>query len=460
MDMTIKELLASPEDQWFERKSFKIQPKDLAKAIVAFANAEGGTIAVGITDRKPDGIPSTAIANRIRQTPIEQTDPTVQCTLEIVETVTTKGDPAQIYLFHVHPSEKVHYTTNGDCFLRVGDQSHSLGPDEILELRYSKGEQLFDAQGVPGTTLEDLNASDVEAYAYVIGSSSPTDALRARGLVRNDGTPTVAAHLLFGNDLIQRFPNAHIRVLKFAEPERLPGRHQQLETDLRFEGPLPTQLADARKAILELLPTVSRLGNEGKFVDETLIPPSAWLEGLVNAVIHRSYSIAGDHIRFEIFPDKIVISSPGRFPGLADPRTPESISRFARNPHIARVAAELRLGQELGEGIRRIFSEMRSVGFLDPVYQQTSGSVVLTLKAVHRLSDQLLRSLPAHAESALSVLQKSSTPLSTRQVADALSISVPSARRALQALRDEKIISWNGTSPRDPRATWSALHSL
>ena len=41
-------------------------------------------------------------------------------------------------------------------------------------------------------------------------------------------------------------------------------------------------------------------------------------EGLVNAVVHRSYSMAGDHIRIELFDDRIEIHSPGRFPGLAN----------------------------------------------------------------------------------------------------------------------------------------------
>lgn len=109
------------------------------------------------------------------------------------------------------------------------------------------------------------------------------------------------------------------------------------------------------------------------------MPEPAWLEGLVNAVVHRSYSVMGDHTRVDIFDDRIEIESPGRFPGLADPSTPLAISRFARNPRIARVCADLRFGQELGEGIRRMFEEMRLAGLTAPVYSQTSGSARLML---------------------------------------------------------------------------------
>jgi ATP-dependent DNA helicase recG-like protein len=122
------------------------------------------------------------------------------------------------------------------------------------------------------------------------------------------------------------------------------------------------------------------LASTGRFERIGLVPRDAWLEGLVNAVIHRSYSISGDHIRIEIFDDRIEVESPGRFPGISD-MSPLKVTRFARNPRVARVCADLNFGQELGEGIRRIFEEMRLAGLAAPVYRQTSGSVRLVLNS-------------------------------------------------------------------------------
>lgn len=76
----------------------------------------------------------------------------------------------------------------------------------------------------------------------------------------------------------------------------------------------------------------------------------------------------------------VLLLGPGRFPGSVDPRKPESITRFARNPLIARVRTELDIDQDLGEGIRRIYAGMRSVGFTDLVYEQTSGAVLPNTK--------------------------------------------------------------------------------
>ena len=131
------QLLELPEDQWFERKSFRIKPKDLAKTIVGMANAEGGVIAVGITDRRFDGRPTAGQDNALRQTSLDHTDPTVRVQIELCDV----DDRAQVYLFHVLPSERVHYLKSGDCFLRVGDETKQLRADDILELRYTKGEQ-------------------------------------------------------------------------------------------------------------------------------------------------------------------------------------------------------------------------------------------------------------------------------------------------------------------------------
>src|SRR5262249_58042394 len=87
-------------------------------------------------------------------------------------------------------------------------------------------------------------------------------------------------------------------------------------------------------------------------------------------------------------PARVERQPPARFPAPAAPANPLEISRFARNPRIARVCADLQIGQELGEGIKRIFEEMRRVGLTDPVYRQTGGSVRLVLTAVPRLQSR------------------------------------------------------------------------
>ena len=58
--MTIQEIATRKEDQTFDCKSIQIDPKALAVPIVAMANADGGVIAIGVSDktRKIEGVPA------------------------------------------------------------------------------------------------------------------------------------------------------------------------------------------------------------------------------------------------------------------------------------------------------------------------------------------------------------------------------------------------------------------
>lgn len=130
------------------------------------------------------------------------------------------------------------------------------------------------------------------------------------------------------------------------------------------------------------------------------------------------------------------------------------MSRFARNPRIARVCADLRIGQELGEGIKRIFDEMRRVGLTDPVYKQSGGSVRLFLTAVPRLDPRIADRLPAGSQRFLDVMRGADRPLSTGDLASATGYSRPAASSRLRALERENLIRWVGKSQKDPRAHW------
>ncbi|AMS03197.1 hypothetical protein PP487_gp38 [Gordonia phage Herod] len=449
--------LAASEDQWFERKSIRIEAKTLSKALIAFANAEGGTVVIGVCNGQIEGIDAhPEHANSLRQSWIDFTQPPVRCTYKEVACINSDGLPDHLLMVHIETSERVHENVNGETFLRVGDESRKLNYLQRQELEFDKGQAQFDGMAATGAGIEDLDDRLVEHYRAAVEASSAETILKARSLVRRDGQLTNAGYLLFGETPQQMFPEAYVRVLRFLSTERGTGARLNLDEDgdAKFEGPIPWALQRAVDQIEKWVPKRRALDETGHFNAQPVVPREAWLEGLVNAVIHRSYSLAGDHIRVEIYPDRVEIESPGRFPGLVDPSNPLSISRFARNPRIARVCADLRLGQELGEGIKRIFDEMRRVGLTDPIYTQRSGSVRLRLEAVARLDAAVAKRLPKGSQAVLDVLRSTGTPLGTGEIAEATRSSRPAALKRLHALQNEGLIVWNGRSTRDPRATW------
>jgi ATP-dependent DNA helicase RecG len=368
-----------------------------------------------------------------------------------VECINERGEADRLFVLDVDPSEVVHANKRDEVFLRVGDENRRLGFSQRQELLYDKGQSSYEAHALSEARFDGLDRDLLDSYAAALGSSDPMQLLQARGL-STEKELTIAGCLLF-TVLPQRFfPEAFIRVVRYRGRERGTGARQQVIEDVRAEGPLPNQMLEARDHVRRLQPIRRALIPGGKFGDVPLVPEDAWLEGIVNAAIHRSYSAAGDHIRVEVFDDRIEISSPGRFPGLVDLSEPLNATRFARNPRIARVCADLNFGQELGEGIRRMFEEMREAGLNDPIYRQTSGSVELTLLA-EPLDRRLEARLPENARAITAALRKADR-LSTGEVAELLGVSRPVAQRELAALREAEIVEWVGKSPRDPRAYW------
>jgi len=366
------------------------------------------------------------------------------------------GHAEQLVVIRVPPGETVHELTNGDCYLRVGDESRKLTFAQRQELHYDRGISQFDGQGVPDSRVEDLDDDLLRAYRKSAGASgtSFTTLLKARSLMLGDGRITNAGYLLFAKNPAERLPHAQVRVIRHRSTIRGTGATLNIEGDERIEGPIP-HVIDAAAAVVERWqPTRRSLGVHGRFEDLPVVPRDAWLEGIVNAVVHRSYSLAGDHVRVEVFPDRIEVESPGRFPGLANPSKPLEISRYARNPRIARVCTDLAITQELGEGIKRMFEEMRQRGLTDPAYTQTQGTVRLVLSGLSRIAPEVTARLPRGSTETLDVLRRAGQPVGTGDLMELTSLSRPTLIRQLTALRDEGLVSWLGKSQRDPRATW------
>lgn len=448
-------LLRIDEDQWFDRKSSRISARDLADALIGFANAEGGLLVIGLSKGVVEGVVKTNPKRLAdwQQAALDFTVPAVRCRTRLVECVNGAGQPDELVGIDVETSQLVHANNKDEVFLRVGDENRRLTFAQRQELLYDKGQSTFESTLVTDAGPADLDQRLVQSYADAVEHPEPQRFLVARGLLTRDAEITVAAALLFAREPQRWFPEASIRILRYRGTERGTGARQQLIHDRRIDGPIPLQLQRARAEVLEQLPTRKALGRSGRFENVGLIPQNAWLEAVVNAAVHRSYSVSGDHIRVDIFDDRVEVESPGRFPGIADTSDPLDVTRFARNPRIARVCADLAFGQELGEGIRRMFEEMRLAGLADPEYLQTSGSVRLTLSSAPVDRERESR-LPRGSRELVRVIRQGGR-VSTGDLVEATGRSRPVVIRQLKALREEGVVTWVGNSPRDPRAYWT-----
>lgn len=455
-DGVVKFLTSRAEDQWLERTSARTDARHLGNLMVGFANGEGGLIVIGIRDGRIEGVAGAGKRmNEWRQAALDFTEPPVRHKFELIECTNADGQPDHIVVIEVESSERAHENNRGETYFRVGDENRRLGALEAQELRYDKGDSTFDGTAVADADLSDLDPALIDRYLRRVGARASAEVvLPARGLAaERDGLPrpTVAGLLVFGRAPQTAFPEASLRLLRYRGSSRETGTRGNVTRDRRLEGPIVAQIDAARQLLRRWLPPAIRLEREGRFVRSTLIPQFVWLEAIVNAVTHRSYSIGGDHVRVELFDDRLEVESPGRLPGLVRLDNIRS-TRFARNPRVARALSDLGYGRELGEGVNRMFEEMSRAGLPDPVYTQGPASVRVILLA-DPIARHILDRLPPGSERFVEYLSRSER-VTTTQAVELLRASRPTVLRYLRDLAEQGLIEHVGTSLKDPRGYW------
>ena len=248
--MTIDEILANNEKQIFERKSINIKPVDLSGTLCAFANADGGTVALGISDKtgRIEGVDyHLGQLNEILRTPIDFCTPTIPVTTEMVECINAEGNPDHVLLMHVEASPMFHVNQADEAFIRVGDKTKKLGFNDRLTLMYAKGVRYFEDEPVADATIGDLDLDFVREYCKIIGyAKSPEEYLREnKKFVTMSGGQekvSVAAILLFGKNPQLFFPRAYIRFIRYDGTEAKVGREMNVIKDVIFEGRILEQV--------------------------------------------------------------------------------------------------------------------------------------------------------------------------------------------------------------------------
>lgn len=385
--MTIEEVLAVEEMQIFDRKSINIDPKALAIPIIAFANADGGTVAIGISDktRRIEGVDyDIQKLNDLLRVPFDFCVPTVKVEIEKVQCIDFKGRENHVLLMHIEPSMEVHANQADEVFMRVGDKSKKLTFEERMQLMYDKGERFFEDKPVPEADIEDIDLTFVEKYINQIGySKTAMEYLREnKGFIKEKNGKiqiSSAAILLFGKNPQLYFPRARVRFIRYEGIEERVGAQMNVIKDVVFEGNILKMITDAVAYLDTQIKEKTYLGKDGLFVTEEEYPKFVRQEIIVNAVTHRDYSISGTDIQIKMFDDRIVVESPGKLPGLVKPDNMRH-THFSRNPKIAEFLKAYSYVKEYGEGVDRMYKELEAAGLQDPEYRLNAFMLQVTIR--------------------------------------------------------------------------------
>jgi ATP-dependent DNA helicase RecG len=476
--LTLDYIVSENEKKFFDRKSGQLKPSDICDLISAFANAEGGTIIIGVSDktRRLEGINcyGEQKINDFINAPKDCCKPMPRYKDEFLNITNANGEPDRLLLLHIEASaDQVIRTTNDSTFLRIGDRTKELKGEDLRNLEYAKSTRHFEDECNMDAQIEDLDEDLIAQYKKKIGAEdvATEQMLRARGFFKIvDGKRylTNAAVLLFAENIQQFYPNCRIRFIRYDGTAEQVGTKINIIKDYNIEYPILRIIDKAKDFLVTQLREFTALNQKtGMFQIVPEYPEFAWLEGIVNAVVHREYGMLGSHIKVAMFDDRLEITSPGKLPNIVTVNNIR-VTRYSRNPRIARVLTEFGWVRELNEGVKRIFSDMEEFYLDPPVYSEPEYSVKLVLKnniamRTMRQLDRAASNLGEDVWEGLDDLERQilaymagRKQVKTSELSEYAGKATRTISKRLNHLMDLKIIKRNGTKT-DPNQSYELI---
>lgn len=411
-------LNALDENERLEAKRGTEIGPSILETICAFANEpdlQGGTLLLGVVRDEAD-LFSPYVVEGVKQPDALSASLATQCREQFNVPVRVQIASEQISgktvlvvtVPEAQPGDKpVFIKSRGlpkGAFRRVGSTDQQCTEDDLLALYQGRQVESFDYTVLPDTSMADLSPEAIADYRKVRTDAnadaeelrwSDEELLESLGCVRRHaGTliPTVAGLLLFGK------PQALRRVYPMTRVDyiRVPGKDWVPDPERRFDSVeirdyLFRTIRRALAAVLDDLPKAFGLAEgDPQRQDKPLIPQRVLREGIVNAVMHRSYR---SHAPIQIirYSNRIEIHNPGH--SLKSPEHLGEPGSVPRNPRIAAVLLDTRFAETKGSGIRVMREMMVEAGLEPPLFesQRSNDAFVARYYFQHFLSEESIQ---------------------------------------------------------------------
>lgn len=373
--------IAKGENLHTEFKGQLPHPDDLAAALVAFANTDGGDVFLGVDDA--GGTPGVAdvdrTAQRVDSVAYNNCSPPVTVLQETVAT-----DAGTVLVVRVPKGEGRPYRTNrGVYYTRTASGRRHASREELLRLFQADARAFYDETPMQRSAAADLDDEAADEMLQAIGEQGrglaiaglPQRRLLANWglLAENTDCPTVAGMILLGAAPQRFLPHAYISALRIPGTEiATPPLDQK-----RIDGRAFDLLVDAERFLeFHLLRRHRIRGMEPEVVPELPLP--ALREVLVNAVAHRDYTVAGP-IRVLVFEDRVEVRSPGGLPNSVRLAQLPAGVHVLRNPTLYNLLLKRGLVTDAGSGIPRLIQLVRERTGTEPTLRLAGDEFVVTL---------------------------------------------------------------------------------
>ena len=268
-ELTEEYICFAKENQKFDRKSAKKDVKEIANHIAGFANADGGTLVIGITDNgKLEGFENYGDKdNDILKSSIQYLKTIPEIKTEKLNIININGHKDFILLLHIEISHNcLIRNVKDEVYLRRGDSTIKLTDEHIQILKVDRPEISYEDQPVLESNINDIDLDMVNIYAQSIGATNKelVDLLRARRfLVKMKDVEhlTTAGVLLFAKDPTIFFPCSRVRVIKYEGTYMQTGENLNIIKEETFRLPLYKLIIEVQKFIKGQLRDFNHLNN-------------------------------------------------------------------------------------------------------------------------------------------------------------------------------------------------------
>lgn len=391
------------EDRRLERKNHKIPNlEDLAVYLSMFSNTpDGGVLVFGVDD---DGTVTGVKfgieqVNRIESQYIQYC-PSAKPEFKRVPVVVGDQETFCLAIYVPYVGRLVE-TNRDEAWIRYGDGKHRMSAEEKQDFRATRGELSFELMIANAVSYpESFDRRIIQDFCDQFRERESRhgwtneEVLEDRRLIRREDRSLKATNallLLAGKDPAMTIPGCRVRVQRFDTISEGSGNAYSPLKDEVIEGNLVKIITEAQAVIASIIFDVTWLNSDGKFVTTPEYPQHAWLEALVNACVHRSYSFSGTEITVKLFPDRMEVESPG---GFVPPVNEKTIyfTRASRNHHLMdafRILGYVRMARE---GTRRIRESMSEYRLPEPTFKQENLHGVVVKVTLHNDHESRKRS--------------------------------------------------------------------
>lgn len=423
---------------------FKEKITNIDREVVAFANAFGGSIFLGVND---DGqITGINITNKLKsqiQDIARNCDPSIKITL-------VSHRQTKILEIKIEEGLDKPYRCKNGFFIRNGPSAQKLKRDEIIQFISDVGKIHFDR--THNKTFKyptDFSKIAFEKYLKFCGVSIKAPikdilvSLNAAEEINHAFEFTNTGVLFFAKNPQKFFPEAYITCVKYKSFDRF-----SIIDKKDFFGSPIEQIEAAMSFFLQHVPVelkispsytnkkVNRLATREDIYDYPLV---ALREAVINAVCHRDYLYDGSHIYIHMYPDRIEIENPG---GLYNGLTLENLGKrsIRRNPLIADLLHRAKYIEKVGSGFDRMRHTLKENKNPDIEINATN---FFNIRFYRRLSTEELTNLSIRQTHLYNIMKERKT-ITKKETAVALNVSEDTALRELNALIEIGIIEKEG----------------